>query len=60
MNREGASFAVLNHQDMVDIGFVSAKDVTKFLAEKYIPDLEIKGTGGMLIQIKNNNLQSST
>ena len=38
MNREGASFAVLNHQDMVDIGFVSAKDVTKYLAEKYIPD----------------------
>jgi precorrin isomerase len=44
---------------MVDIGFVSAKDVTQYLAEKYIPDLEIKGRGGTLIQIKSNTVPST-
>lgn len=49
MKKEGAQFAVLSHQNMVDIGFVTSKDVTKYLANKYIPDLEIKGNGGTLI-----------
>jgi hypothetical protein len=38
MKKEGAEYAVLSHQDLVDIGFVRLKDVTKYLANKYIPD----------------------
>jgi hypothetical protein len=34
---------------LVDIGYVTLKDVTKFLAHKYIPDKEIKGDDGTLI-----------
>ena len=45
---------------MVDIGFVSVKDVTKYLSDKYIPDIEIKSKCGTLIKIKHNNGPPST
>ncbi len=41
MKRENASFAILSHHDVIDVGFVSAKEVTRYLADKYIPELEI-------------------
>jgi predicted transcriptional regulator len=46
MNSENASFALLTHQDIIDVGFVSAKDVTKYLADKYIPDKEMSDKYG--------------
>jgi hypothetical protein len=46
MKSENASFALLTHQDIIDVGFVSAKDVTKYLADKYIPDKEISDKYG--------------
>ena len=33
-----SQYAILSHHSMVDIGFVSMKDVVKYLAHKYIPD----------------------
>ncbi len=41
IKRENASFAILTHHDVIDVGFVSAKEVTRYLADKYIPELEI-------------------
>ena len=40
----------------MDIGYVTLGDITKFLAHKYIPDREIKGDDGILIQIKHQEL----
>jgi len=41
MKRENASFALLNHLKIIDVGFVSVKEVTRYLADNYIPDLDI-------------------
>jgi hypothetical protein len=38
MIKEGAEYAVLSHQNLVDIGFVRLKDITKYLSNRYIPD----------------------
>ena len=40
MKRENASLAILSHHDVIDVGFVSAKEVTRYLGDKYIPELE--------------------
>ncbi len=52
MTFEQVQYAILSHHNVVDIGYVTLKEVTKFLATKYIPDQEIKGSDGTLIQIK--------
>ena len=41
MKRANASFALLNHLNIIDVGFISVKEVTRYLADKYIPDLDI-------------------
>ncbi len=54
MLEQHCQYAILSHHSMVDIGFVSLKDVVKYLAHKYIPDQEIKAEGGAIISIKHN------
>ena len=44
----------------MDIGYVTLEDITKFLAHKYIPDREIKGDDGILIQIKHQELDEQS
>ena len=41
MKRVNASFTLLNHLNIIDVGFISVKEVTRYLADKYIPDLDI-------------------
>jgi hypothetical protein len=42
-------YAILSHSSLVDIGYVTLKDITKFLAHKYIPDQEINAGKGEMI-----------
>ncbi len=53
MSESNSQYAILSHHNVVDIGFVTMKDIIKFLGHKYIPDQEIKASGGEIIQIKH-------
>lgn len=55
MISQSADYAILSHNGMVDIGFVTRKDIINFLAHKYIPDQEINAGKGAIIQIKYND-----